>query len=228
MLAMLLESRARSPRRRVATLSSITGHVAFLLALVMSRAEGNPSTVAEPRETRVVYFPPTPPQAAPTRVITPASTMPSTQYALPQVDLAPIAVERTPLDVATAVALAPNTFVFAANAIVAPPTAPADSSGVLTRLTVDVPVELIAGQRPPRYPLALERAGVSGDVTAQFVVDTAGRVERGSIAILHASHTEFANAVRERLSALRFAPARAQGRLVRQLVEQRFAFEVPR
>jgi TonB family protein len=91
-----------------------------------------------------------------------------------------------------------------------------------------VPVEVIAGQRPPRYPLALERAGVAGDVVAQFIVDTAGRVERGSITILHTSHSGFATAVRERLGALRFVPARARGKLVRQLVEQRFLFEVAR
>jgi TonB family protein len=91
---------------------------------------------------------------------------------------------------------------------------------------VDQQVEMIAGQRPPRYPLGLERAGIAGDVIAQFVVDTAGRVERGSIVIQQATHGDFAHAVRERLLVLRFVPARMRGRAVRQLVEQRFHFEV--
>jgi hypothetical protein len=34
--------------------------------------------------------------------------------------------------------------------------------------------------------------------------------------------------VQERLAAIRFVPARARGRVVRQLVQQRFHFEVVR
>ncbi|HEV8362381.1 MAG TPA: TonB family protein, partial [Gemmatimonadaceae bacterium] len=99
---------------------------------------------------------------------------------------------------------------------------------VMTAMTVDQPVELIPGQRPPRYPPMLERAGIAGDVVAQFVVDTAGRVERASVDIQQATHVEFARAVQDRLAALRFVPARARGRAVRQRVEQRFHFEVVR
>jgi TonB family protein len=101
-------------------------------------------------------------------------------------------------------------------------------STILTERTVDEPVELLPHQAPPRYPPQLERAGVGGDVLVQFVVDTSGRVERGSVAILQSSHDEFASAVQQRLAALRFVPARARGRVVRQLVEQRFTFEVVR
>ena len=98
----------------------------------------------------------------------------------------------------------------------------------MTAMSVDQPVELVPGQRPPRYPAALERAGIAGAVTVQFVVDTAGHVEKGSIAILRATHPAFSDAVATRLAALRFVPALARGRVVRQLVEQRFQFEVVR
>ena len=43
MLATLLESRARSPRQRVAMVASIFGHVVLLSVLVLARADGKPS-----------------------------------------------------------------------------------------------------------------------------------------------------------------------------------------
>jgi periplasmic protein TonB len=76
----------------------------------------------------------------------------------------------------------------------------------------------------PRYPETLARAGVEGVVVARFVVDTIGRVERLSVEITRADHALFEQSVREALSRMRFAPAEARGRKVRQLVEQPFAF----
>jgi len=79
----------------------------------------------------------------------------------------------------------------------------------------------------PRYPDMLRQAGVEGDVRAQFVVDTLGRVEPGSLRLLEATHDQFAAAVRTALSArARFKPAEAGGHKVRQLVEQTFTFRL--
>lgn len=79
----------------------------------------------------------------------------------------------------------------------------------------------------PRYPDMLRQAGVEGDVRAQFVVDTLGRVEPGSLRVLEATHDQFAAAVRTALSArARFKPAEAGGHKVRQLVEQTFTFRL--
>ena len=98
----------------------------------------------------------------------------------------------------------------------------------LTEHFVDRPVVAMPGSASPRYPSLLQSAGVEGDVRAQFVVDTLGRVENGSIRILDTSHQSFADAVRDALVRARFVPAEAGGRKVRQLVEQPFTFRLNR
>ena len=93
---------------------------------------------------------------------------------------------------------------------------------------VEQPVVAIPGTAMPRYPSMLQSAGLEGDVRAQFVVDTLGRVEQRSFRALESSHDLFAAAVREALSRARFKPAEAGGRKVRQLVEQTFTFRITR
>ena len=93
---------------------------------------------------------------------------------------------------------------------------------------VDRQVMAYPGNAPPRYPAMLRSAGVEGLVHAQFVVDTAGRVERESIRFTRTGHELFAQAVTEALLRSRYAPAEARGRKVRQLVQQSFAFALQR
>lgn len=95
-----------------------------------------------------------------------------------------------------------------------------------TDRSVDKVVVALPGTAP-RYPDMLRQAGVEGDVRAQFVVDTLGRVEPGSLRVLEATHDQFAAAVRTALSSrARFKPAEAGGHKVRQLVEQTFTFRL--
>jgi protein TonB len=101
----------------------------------------------------------------------------------------------------------------------------ADANAALEERFVDKVVIALPGTEP-RYPSMLQSAGVEGDVHAQFVVDTLGRVERGSVRILDASHDLFAAAVRDALGRARFKPAEAGGRKVRQLAEQTFTFRL--
>jgi periplasmic protein TonB len=91
---------------------------------------------------------------------------------------------------------------------------------------VDRAVMALPGSGSPRYPSMLQSAGIEGDVRAQFVVDTVGRVEPGSVRILESSHESFSQAVRDALARARFVPAEARGRKVRQLVEQPFSFKL--
>lgn len=96
----------------------------------------------------------------------------------------------------------------------------------------DFQVEKPAGSMPgspgPRYPDILRQGGVEGEVLAQFVVDTMGRVEISSFRVLRASHALFEQAVRSALPRLRFLPAEVGGRKVRQLVQQPFVFNLQR
>jgi protein TonB len=91
---------------------------------------------------------------------------------------------------------------------------------------VEKPVVPAPGSTSPRYPDMLRQAGVEGEVLAQFVVDTTGRAEAGSLKILKQSHDLFVQSVRNALPQMRFIPAEVGGRKVKQLVQQPFTFSI--
>ncbi|MGQ0641497.1 MAG: TonB family protein [Gemmatimonadaceae bacterium] len=227
MLRTLVESKGRSPRQRVAMTASVSAHAMLLFALVWTRAVGTAVETELPLSP-IVYFPPKQPEPTLER---PDHTHPATadRDRLLQPPIVPLP-ERVVGDIPDLIGPIVPAHFTPGRISVRDSVSDVDRgrTRVLTERTVDQPVELLPNQRAPRYPLALERAGVNGDVIVQFVVDTTGHVERASIVIQHTSHAEFARTVQERLLALRFVPARARARVVRQLVEQRFTFEVVR
>jgi len=91
---------------------------------------------------------------------------------------------------------------------------------------VEKPVVPAPGSTAPRYPDMLRQAGVEGEVLAQFVVDTTGRAENGSLKILKSSHDLFVQSVKNALPNMRFIPAEVGGRKVKQLVQQPFTFSI--
>jgi TonB family protein len=96
----------------------------------------------------------------------------------------------------------------------------------LTKHEVDNPVERDPTSTEPEFPKQLLTAGIAGQVTARFVVDTMGAVDMASYTVVQYSRPEFENAVRSALPGMRFTPATQAGRLVRQWVEQPFHFRV--
>jgi TonB family protein len=82
----------------------------------------------------------------------------------------------------------------------------------------------LVSQPAPRYPRALEAAGVEGRVALEFVIDTTGRVEPASIRILQSSHDAFDVEARAALTGARFRPAKFSGHPVRQLTRQSIRF----
>ena len=91
---------------------------------------------------------------------------------------------------------------------------------------VEKPVVPAPGSTSPRYPDMLRQAGVEGEVLAQFVVDTTGRAEAGSLKILKSSHDLFVQSVKNALPQMKFIPAEVGGRKVKQLVQQPFTFSI--
>jgi protein TonB len=91
---------------------------------------------------------------------------------------------------------------------------------------VEKPVVTAPGSTQPRYPDMLRQAGVEGEVLAQFVVDTTGRAEPGSLKILKSSHDMFVQSVKNALPQMKFIPAEVGGRKVKQLVQQPFSFSI--
>lgn len=96
---------------------------------------------------------------------------------------------------------------------------------IFTAEQVDVPARADSGALlAPMYPDSLWRAGISGVVLVEFVVDTTGRVEPGTVGIVSTTHPLFAEAVRVALPDARFRPAAREGHPVRQFVIQPLRF----
>ena len=91
---------------------------------------------------------------------------------------------------------------------------------------VEKPAIAAPGNAPPRYPEALQKASISGEVMAQFVVDTLGRADMSTFKILRSDNRLFEIAVRNVLPSHRFLPAEVGGRKVRMWVQQPFLFEI--
>ena len=97
-----------------------------------------------------------------------------------------------------------------------------------TMFEVDATVERYPGSGAPVYPTDLAEAGVEGVVRVTYVVETTGRVDTTTIRILSSDHPRFTASVQTALGEMRFRPAKRRGQSVRQLVEQRFRFQVGR
>jgi len=74
------------------------------------------------------------------------------------------------------------------------------------------------------FPPPLYAEGVQGLVIAEFVVDTMGRVENGTVGIVSSTAPLFTDAVRVALESASYVPAQKNGHPVRQLVQQPFEF----
>lgn len=103
---------------------------------------------------------------------------------------------------------------------------PAARRRVFTTAELADPAQIIS-QPAPKYPPLLQEAGISGMVELQFVIDTLGRVELGSVKVLNATHDPFAEAAVKAIVDSRFRPGRQRGEPIRQLVMQRVRFEAP-
>lgn len=90
---------------------------------------------------------------------------------------------------------------------------------------VDDPVQQINIPRP-RYPPVLQSAGIAGSVDVQYVVDTTGHAEPASWRVMKSTNKQFEEPAREAIMKGVFKPARIKGQAVRQLVQQRIAFNI--
>lgn len=228
MLDMLLESRSRSHRRAAPrdAAASVLIHATVIVGAVVATAPAAHQLEKAVEEAHVVFVPPAPPPMPPNAVM-PSVRVPSASSqrwtfsvptvvppAIPLIQPGPVISEETvarvsPLSSAVAISGSPPV-----------------SGQVFVDGQVDRPVVPYADNVPPRYPPLLQSAALEGDVVAQFVVDTLGRVELPSIKVVRSSHDLFERAVRDALARARFHPARIGGVGVRQLVEQRFAFSI--
>jgi TonB family protein len=95
-----------------------------------------------------------------------------------------------------------------------------DADQVDRRAQLDTAAALRLGFPPPLFA-----ARVAGLVVAEFVVDSTGRVENGTLGIISSTAPLFTEAVRVALETASYLPALKDGHTVRQLVQQRFQFD---
>jgi protein TonB len=81
---------------------------------------------------------------------------------------------------------------------------------------------------PTRYPEILRQAGIDGRVLLEFVVDTTGHVERGSVKVLSSTNQLFNQPSIESVLASVYRPGRIAGRAVRVRVQQPINFQISR
>jgi hypothetical protein len=76
-----------------------------------------------------------------------------------------------------------------------------------------------------RYPVSMRRPGTAGSVVVQYVVDVNGRVRADSWRPIASTHPDYLAALRAHAPAMRYEPARLDGRPVCQLVRNEVRFD---
>ena len=161
---------------------------------------------------------PAPPQPS-------APAPPGAAFAEPIPAPAFTAVDVPPPDAAAALPAEPLPGPTAAPAPIGPP-APPPAAPMDVRLVEDPPVLL--SHPSPGYPELLRRAGIEGSVTVEAVLDTAGRVERGSIRVVASTQALFVSDATALVLGSRYRPARFGGRPVRVRIQVPVIFALRR
>ena len=231
----LLESQAKAQRSVTGSLTSVVLHVALVAAAVFGTI--NAGQAEEEETVEEVKFVETKPDEPPPPEPEPTPPPPDVTVAPPppkgfQVLTAPVEIPDVIPDIDLSKKVTDEAD-FSGKGVaggvakgVEGGTGPVTTDQPYFEFQVEKPVLAAPGSPPPRYPEMLKSGGIEGEVLAQFVVDTTGRVESGSFKVLKSSHELFTVAVRNALPSMRFYPAEVGGRKVKQLVQQPFTFAI--
>lgn len=226
MFEMLLESSGGRKRRTGGAVLSLVVHAMVVAGAVQATERMVRGAAHHTLDTTIVFVEPkgtaTPADPGETIAI-PAAPEPLPDMASPefvQVGLPPIDIGVKPFD-PSAVTGTSGPVAIAEDLSVGSPAGGA--RGVFVSAEVDDPA-IVLSQPTPRYPTALQSAGVSGHVELEYVVDSSGHAETASVRVLTASHAAFVAAATEAVLAGVYRPARYRGSMVRQLVRQRVVF----
>lgn len=233
MLGVLLESRARAPRRSGGAALSVAVHLAIIAAITAHTVHGR---TAPPDKPKVVVL-----RFAQPMVHTPVERPVSTASSRALPNLASIVIRRVSVPTFVPRSLPPSMPSAGApfdSIVISGPGA--GSGGPLGPHSVidgdggtsttdwsgrELLMRIVTSAKP-RYPEALRQSGIDGRVVVQFTVDTAGLVEPASIRVLSSTHELFTRAVRDALGHFRFKPAEVGGRRVPALAEMPFEFQI--
>jgi TonB family protein len=229
MFHVLPASRSHSDFRRRWLISSIIAHALVLGIAVSASQSALEARKATPREEPMLLFVPRSPEPEHQAPLPDALLEPSPK-AFPSIpvpsevplSIPPIDLRQRPLDPSDFVSIGrENGFADGSSTeVAANPDGIYDASSTLEGFE---PAVLLSQPRP-RYPATLQSAGVAGTVLVEFVIDTIGRVEAGSVRIIESSHPGFEDAARAAVLGARFQPARHGRQPVRQITRQRVRF----
>jgi periplasmic protein TonB len=239
MFARLPESRAVREMRPGGTVVSVLGHGLLVAALVVLTADARGVTAADP-PPRIEDWINVAPPPVPVAVQGPPASGRPRSVAAPDVPalVAPLTVPITlpPIDpTARAITSADDIGTYRrardpGGMTMGVRGGAGSTLGVVAFAAseVDKPVVVSPGAQPPAYPDALRQAGVTGEVIAQFVVDSTGRAIMRTFTVVESAHGQFSDAVRLGVARMRFLPAELNGRRVPQLVRLPFRFDLVR
>lgn len=234
MFGTLLESRARRRRRLGGAAVSTATHLVIIGAVTATTVRGGIRT-REKLEPVVIHFvehkdPPPP-------VVTRATTH---IVAAGRLSIAAVPIHRIGVPNHIPIDLPPIDSSFGAGSdsivigrgsssagLAAALVDDGDREGRTAWIGADLQTRILVSVRP-RYPESLRQAAIDGTVLVRFVIDTTGKVDMTSVAVVSSTHDLFTRAVREALPGFRFKPAEARGQRVRSLAEMPFQFQVTR
>ena len=228
MFDVLMGSARRRERRTGRGIVSAALHIVLIAGVARATASSGPYPPSEPRVVDLVLDVPVMP-APVSRPITTAPAGIAPAPLLPRSIVAPVEVPAGLPRVTIAEPWNPRTVILRSG----PPGVPGglDATGIfspdssLAESAADEPATILL-QRAPRYPPALQAAGLEGRVAVRFVIDVEGRVEPGSLRITSSTHTGFEESARETILGTWFKPARVRGRPVRQWAEQAVVYRI--
>lgn len=235
MLTVLLESRATPSRHVGGMIMSALAHGAAIAAVIALTIPDRDSVKRVPdiRPTTVHYVrPPVPSIDTGDRASSPTqSDVVAPRPVLPVIDVPLITPTKiSPIDLTRASTSTDEVLIGGPTRALAGPgtliAAIGGPDGVSDASAVDR-APRVAGRAPePRYPATLRSAGIEGRVVAEFVVDTLGRAELGTLRFPELANPLFGDAVREALARYRFLPGEVAGRKVRTRVAVPFDFRL--
>ena len=232
MFQLLLESNATPTSRIGGSLFSTVGHMAMVAAAV-TLTSLTPKRWLDTTEYRASFVPVAPAplvRQAPTAQTSHSSASSAPAHGAPSLIVAPeITLGLPSIDVNLSVSQSEPLFGLGGgqpDGTAASGAVGATDGSPWSAEQVDKPVILQPGAPSPAYPETLRSAGIAGSVVVEFVVDTLGWVEAGSLSLLQSDHLQFSSAVERVVPRLRFVPAEARGRKVRQRVRLPFRFDL--
>lgn len=224
MFTNLLESRGKKPRSVGGSLASLAAHAAIIVVAIQATLDAGQASIEAPLNKVVFAAEPVEKPAAPQRSILHTDAKPPTGVLT--LNIVNVPDQLPDVELPTRATHDGDTFDSSVPDGRGVRIFDAHPNGIYLASQVDEPVVAVPGSASPKYPEMLRAAGVQGEVVATFVVDTTGRVDPSSFVILKETDDLFGAAVRSALRAMRFIPAKADGRKVRQQVQQPFVFTI--